>query len=91
MEPFALSPGHKMTLDAWAKIAQTLGVILPLLGTIWGFFRKMDKRITRMEMEYKPNGGSSLRDAINRIESKINNVDVKVARLEGRFDEHTDV
>jgi hypothetical protein len=79
-----------MKLGTWANIAQLIGVVLPLLGAIWGFFRKMDVRITRMEMEYKPNGGSSLRDAINRIESKINNVDVKVARLEGRFDEHTD-
>lgn len=79
-----------MKLGTWANIAQLVGVILPLLGAIWGFFRKMDKRILRMEMEYKPNGGSSLRDAINRIEHQINNVDVKVARLEGRFDEHTD-
>ena len=79
-----------MKLGMWANFAQLIGVILPVLGGVWSFFRKMEKRITRMELEYKPNGGSSLRDAINRIENKINNVDVKVARLEGRFDEHTD-
>jgi hypothetical protein len=79
-----------MNISIWANVAQIASVIVSMLAVIWSFFRKMDKRITRMELEYKPNGGSSLRDAINRIEDKINNVDVKVARLEGRFDEHTD-
>jgi hypothetical protein len=40
--------------------------------------------------ELKPNGGSSMRDAINKIGTDITEVRVSLARLEGRFDQHVE-
>jgi hypothetical protein len=40
--------------------------------------------------ELKPNGGSSMRDAINRIGLDVTEMRVSLARLEGRFDQHVE-
>lgn len=40
--------------------------------------------------ELKPNGGSSLKDAINRIAVDMVEVRVSLSRLEGRFDQHVE-
>lgn len=67
----------------WATV---IALGLEILVIIWAVFRhfaKIDKRLGRIEAEYKPNHGSSMRDAINRIEQKI-------AKLEGRFEQHVD-
>jgi hypothetical protein len=47
------------------------------------FFNKIVARIEKLEEQYKPNGGSSMRDAINRIE-------LKLSKLEGKFEQHLD-
>jgi hypothetical protein len=47
------------------------------------FFNKIIARIEKLEEQYRPNGGSSMRDAINRIE-------LKVSKLEGKFEQHLD-
>lgn len=38
--------------------------------------------------ELKPNGGSSMKDTINKIHAELTDLRVSVARLEGRFDQH---
>jgi len=38
--------------------------------------------------ELKPNGGSSMKDTINKIHTELTDLRVSVARLEGRFDQH---
>lgn len=38
--------------------------------------------------ELKPNGGSSLKDAVNQINRDVTEIRVAVARLEGRFTQH---
>lgn len=38
--------------------------------------------------ELKPNGGSSLKDSIKRIEQNVNDVKVDLSRLEGQFQQH---
>ena len=40
--------------------------------------------------ELKPNGGSSMKDSLNRIGSDVTEMRVSLARLEGRFDQHVD-
>lgn len=40
--------------------------------------------------ELKPNGGSSIKDAVNKIADDIKEVRVSLARLEGRFDQHVE-
>ena len=66
--------------------AQIVGVALQVIGVLWAsaaFITKIKTRLDRIESEYRPNHGSSMRDAINRIETKI-------AKLEGRFEQHVD-
>jgi hypothetical protein len=67
-------------------VLQAISVGIEIVVFIWGiaaFVSKINLRLDRIESEYKPNHGSSLRDAINRIEQKL-------AKLEGRFEQHVD-
>lgn len=69
-----------------ASVATIVALVLQLVLIVWAVFRhfaKIEKRLDRIEQEYKPNHGSSMRDAVNRIEQKI-------AKLEGRFEQHVD-
>jgi len=55
-------------LDTPGELAATLavcGVIASLL------FYVIDSRLAKMQKEFRPNGGSSMRDQLNRIEQKI--------------------
>jgi hypothetical protein len=40
--------------------------------------------------ELKPNGGSSLKDSVNKIAADMTELRISVARLEGRFNQHVD-
>ena len=69
-----------------AETAQILSFVFEIVAIIWGvfsFINKIGKRLSRLEAEFVPNHGSSLRDAINRIETKM-------AKLEGRFEQHVE-
>ena len=44
---------------------------------------EIDARIKKVELQYSPNGGSSMRDAVNRIEKNMD-------KLQERFDNHID-
>jgi PAS domain S-box-containing protein len=66
-------------------IVTILGGLSGVAGTIYGFYkfvlkplfqlllrlRRSFEILEKMHEEFKPNGGSSLRDAINRIETKL--------------------
>ena len=73
-----------------------IGIILgslQILGFVFGFFKffsamkthlaVVEHRIGEIEAQYRPNGGSSMRDALNRIEAKF-------SKLEGRFEQHVE-
>lgn len=65
---------------------QVISIAIEVIVFIWGiaaFVSKITSRLDRIESEYKPNHGSSMRDAINRIERNL-------AKLEGRFEQHVD-
>jgi hypothetical protein len=40
--------------------------------------------------ELKPNGGSSMKDTVNKIHTEMVDLRISVARLEGRFTQHLD-
>lgn len=65
----------------------SIAVSLIEVGTILfagiRFFVKLNNRLDKLEEQYKPNGGSSMRDAINRIENKL-------SKLEGKFEQHVE-
>jgi hypothetical protein len=43
-------------------------------------------RAGRTQREMKPNGGSSMRDAIDRLNSRANQIDDRIDRFRGEFD-----
>lgn len=77
-----------MDLNTASNIAQILSLVIILPTALWKGWRKLDTRLTAqdarlisIEAQFHRNGGSSLRDSIDRI-------DRDVARLTGRFDQH---
>lgn len=79
----------------WATFGSFIFELCALFYAMFKFFSKMTHRLDRIESEYKPNHGSSMRDAINRIEavvkdvqSDVHRVDNKLAKLEGKFEQH---
>ena len=75
-----------MIVDNASAIAQILAVVIQVSAILYGgfrFFTKITIRLDRLEEQYRPNGGSSMRDAINRIE-------LKLSKLEGKLEQHTD-
>ena len=52
------------------------GVVRPLFR--WA--QRLDKAITTVEMNMKNNGGSSLRDAIDRIERRLSSVEDHITK-----------
>lgn len=81
-----------MSLDAWVAI--TVGEIAILTSAIGGVKWLVKKYLS----ELRPNGGSSIHDKINKEilpilqELYTNQLDIaeKVAKLEGRFEQHVD-
>jgi hypothetical protein len=73
-----------VSISDWAALTSTVlgigGAIT--LGIRW--------TIKHYLAELKPNGGSSLHDAISKIGRDITEVRVSLARLEGRFDQHVE-
>ena len=76
--------GYTLSVQDWAALSSTiLGVgAAVIVGIRW--------TIKHYLSELKPNGGSSLKDAINRIATDMTEVRVSLARLEGRFDQHVE-
>ena len=73
-----------VSISDWAALTSTiLGVGgVTVLGIKW--------TIKHYLAELKPNGGSSMRDAVNKIGLDITEMRVSLARLEGRFDQHVE-
>ena len=58
----------------WIDTPNELMAVLSILGVVVAVLVfVVDARVNRMYREMKPNGGSSLRDAVDRIEQKIDN------------------
>jgi len=54
-----------MTTNEWAAVA---GVVISLVAAVYAAVRVMVSSIMR---EFSPNGGSSLKDQVNRIEDRL--------------------
>ena len=76
--------GYTLSVQDLAALSSTvLGVgAAVIVGIRW--------TIKHYLSELKPNGGSSLKDAINRIAVDMVEVRVSLSRLEGRFDQHVE-
>ena len=76
-----------MNLSDWASITQIISVILPVAGSIYAVYRKIDKRQHVFETELKlitqniefitkqfgPNGGG-LRQAVNDLTDTVSKI-----------------
>ena len=69
-----------MSIADWATTVSGALAIMAALGWI----------VRRYLVELKPNSGSSLRDAVDRIQSDVSAISVDLARLEGKFEQHTE-
>lgn len=63
-------------LKDWLGLLAPFGVVFGFLWQFWlkkrfAEIKELIKTISLISDEFRPNGGSSLRDAINRIETKI--------------------
>lgn len=65
-------------IDTPGKLLTALTIASVVLGAL---FFIIDARVSKVTREFKPNGGSSLRDAIDRIERKQD-------RIESKIDDH---
>jgi hypothetical protein len=85
-----------MFLNEASTWTQLIVSSLEIIAVVWAIFkfvnkiiRKLDKlddisaRLGTLESQYKPNGGSSMRDAVNRIEKQVD-------KLQSRFETHLD-
>lgn len=78
----------QLDLNTALTAAQFISIIVLLPMAAFKAWRKIDERLSeqdarliRIESQFHRNGGSSLRDSIDRI-------DRDVAKLTGRFDQH---
>jgi len=85
-----------MSWDSAANVAQVLSVIGAFLAFIITLSVKINKKLDAIQAQQKPNGGSSMRDAVDRMDKKLDNlghridsVEKNMANLRGSYDEHT--
>jgi hypothetical protein len=73
-----------MNVSDWAALTSIVVAVggITIMGIKW--------TIKHYLAELKPNGGSSMRDAVNKIGIDITEMRVSLARLEGRFDQHVE-
>lgn len=87
---------QSMSLDiasSWSQLVLSSAEILLL---VWAGFRYINKLTVRLEKlddintrletiegQYRPNGGSSMKDAVNRIEKQLD-------KMQDRLDSHID-
>jgi hypothetical protein len=73
-----------MSIDTINSLLTLLIAGIQISAIIYGgfkLFNKLTVRLDKLEEQYRPNGGSSMRDAVNRIENKL-------SKLEGKFEQH---
>lgn len=51
--------------------------------------RATHDRLTQIEQHLKPNHGSSLRDAVDRVDARLNEIDARLERLDDFSAEHS--
>lgn len=68
-----------MSIPDWAT---TVSGLLALLAALWAVHRFITKAIIRDYLsELKPNGGSSIKDKINKIEEKQDKMESRIDQI----------
>jgi hypothetical protein len=64
-----------MSIDNPSQILTLLSIAAIIIGVL---FWLIDSRLNKVMAEFEPNGGSSVRDQLDRIEKKVDAVETKV-------------
>jgi hypothetical protein len=73
-----------MTIQDWLGLTLTSLSILTIIGVaVRWIIRHYLKDVVH---ELKPNGGSSLKDQVNRLEAKVQEADVKRKEMSNKID-----
>lgn len=77
-----------MNIADWAGAAASIAAVAAgiVAATTW----LLRTWLKGYMYELKPNGGSSLKDSVNKIAADMTELRISVARLEGRFNQHVD-
>ena len=78
-----------VTVDlSWASDVLALLGIIGAIATIAAILirHEVKKNFNEIKSEFKPNGGGSLKDQVNRLESRHGELDAKVDKLDGKVD-----
>jgi hypothetical protein len=79
-----------VTIGGFQVDLAQVATLLAALGTLFGQVRQRvanrakARTLAVIEHEVKPNGGASLRDAVNRIEAKVGTLADRIVVLEQR-------
>ena len=79
-----------LTIETGRDLIVSLAAVLASVGAIYRYlcrplrdaFRRVEKAVKATEAEMKPNGGLTLRDAVNRIEQKVDNHETRLLAVE---------
>ena len=79
-----VTPGVITADISWASDLLALLGVFGVIATGVAFWVRYEvkKNFTEIKSEFKPNGGSSLRDQVNRLESRHDDLDSKVDTME---------
>jgi hypothetical protein len=64
-----------VSIDNPSQILTLLSIAAIIIGVL---FWLIDSRLNKVMAEFEPNGGSSVRDQLDRIEKKVDAVETKV-------------
>jgi hypothetical protein len=91
-----MNPASLANAANWAQILWAPGALVATLGAAAKIFFTMKHKLDAIEAHtYKRNGGSSMADALYRLEEAVaentkitQKISREVAKLEGRFENH---
>jgi len=78
--------------DVLIFAGQVSAAIIAISGALFvirkTFFQRITDEFNKINSELRPNGGSSLRDAINRIEENQNEIKEDAKNIRNKIDDH---
>jgi len=69
------------------QIIIIVGTVAKVYTNIREQLTELQCRISSIESQYKPNGGSSMKDAVDRIEKRLTSFEEKLSGFEKDLDE----
>ena len=78
-----------MSIESWAALIVSIFTIVSFVSVSIKWLVK--NYFAELKAEFKPNGGSSLKDQVNRLERKAEESEIEVKNLHEKIDKMFDV